>query len=77
MKSLAFVFYDPKAADCRQLSLKSENRSGTQDQESLDLVHAPARNPESSLERALAQFGATVAAGQGIEQGVGGSASAS
>ena len=75
--SNAYVFRDPKCADCRQLSSKSENRSGTQDQDILDPVHAPARNPESSLERALARFGAAVAARKGIEQDTGGTAGAS
>jgi hypothetical protein len=69
--SNAYVFCDPKSADCRQLSSKSENRSRTQDQEYLDPVHAPARNPESSLERALARFGAAVAAKKGYEQRAG------
>src|SRR5689334_19368999 len=33
--SNAYVFRDPKCAYCRQLSSKSENRSGTQDQDIL------------------------------------------
>jgi hypothetical protein len=69
--SNAYVFRDQKCADCRQLSSKSENPSGTQDQEYLDPVHARARNPEGSLERALARFGAVVAARKGIEQDAG------
>jgi Helix-turn-helix domain len=70
--SNAYVFYDPKSADRRQLCSKSENRSGTQDQDILDPIQALARNPDSLLERALARFGAAVAAKQGIEQGDGG-----
>jgi hypothetical protein len=75
--SNAYVFCDPKCADCRQLSSKSENQSGTQDQDILDPVHPPARNPESSLECALARFGAAVAAKKGLEQGTGGTAGGS
>jgi len=69
--SNAYVFCDPKSADCRRLSSKSENPTGTQDQEYLDPVQASARDPHSPLERALARFGAAVAAGQGIEQDAG------
>ena len=61
--SNAYVFRDPKCADYRKLSSKSENQSGTQDQDILDPVHPPTRNPESSLERALARFGAVVQQG--------------
>ena len=75
--SNAYVFRDPKCADCRQLSSKSEKQSGTLDQEYLDPVHPPTRNPESSLERALTRFGAVVAARTGIEQGTSGTARAS
>src|SRR5690242_21634655 len=75
--SNAYVFRDPKCADCHQLSSKSENQAGTQDQESLDPVHIPARNPDSPIERALARFGAAVAARKGIEQAIGGTARAS
>jgi len=64
--SNAYTFRDPKCAHRRQLPSKSENQAGTQDQESLDPVHARARNLESSLERALARFGAAVAASQGL-----------
>ena len=75
--SNAYVFRDPKAADRRRLSSKSENQTGTQDQEILDPVQAPARDPDSPLERALARFGAAVAAKKGIEQDTGGTAGAS
>jgi Helix-turn-helix domain len=60
--SNAYVFRDPKGADCRQLSSKSENPTGTQDQDILDPVEAPAARANGPLERALAQFGAAVAA---------------
>jgi hypothetical protein len=69
--SNAYVFRDPKGADCRQLSSKSENPTGTQDQVILDPVEAPAARAEGLLERALARFGAAVAARQGIEQDAG------
>jgi len=50
---------------------KSENPTGTQDQEYLDPVATPARNLDSGLERAFARFGAAVAAKNGSEQGAG------
>jgi hypothetical protein len=52
--SNAYVFRDPKAADCRRFSSKSENPPGTQDQDILDAVPAPAHSPDSPLETALA-----------------------
>jgi hypothetical protein len=70
--SNAYVFRDPKCADCCQLSSKSENRSGTQDQDILDPVLAPARPADGPLEHALARFRAAVAARKGIEQGTAG-----
>jgi Helix-turn-helix domain len=75
--SNAYVFRDPKGADCRRLSSKSENPTGTQDQDYLDPVQAPARDLSSPLERALARFGVAVAARQGIEQDTGSPAGAS
>ena len=63
--SNAYVFRDPQ----RQLAgvpiAKSENRSGTHDQDILDHVHAQARDPDSLLERALARFGEAVARRKG------------
>jgi hypothetical protein len=70
--SNAYVFRDPKGADCRQLSSKSENPTGTQDQDILDPVEAPAGHADGPLERALARFGAAVAARKSIEQGAAG-----
>jgi hypothetical protein len=58
--SNAYVFRDPAS--------KSENRSGTQDQDILDPVATPAPNSDSPLECALARFGAALAAKKGIEQ---------
>src|SRR5690242_3773541 len=75
--SNAYVFRDPKGADCRQLPSKSGNHPGTQNQVILGSVHAPARDPGTFLERALARFGAAVAARQGIEQDTGSPAGAS
>ena len=67
--SNAYVFRDPKPRLAAVLVSKSENPTGTQDQEILDPVHAPARRADGPLELALARFGAAVAARQGIEQG--------
>src|SRR5690348_10253646 len=64
--SNAYVFRDPKAAEQAGIPSKSENRPGTQDQDILDPVQAPARGLYSPLERALARFGAAVAARKGI-----------
>ena len=76
-RSNAYAFRDPQQQTERSSAYQSENQPGTQDQDILDPVHASARNPDSSLERALARFGAAVAARQGIEQGAGSQASAS
>jgi hypothetical protein len=70
--SNAYVFRDPQAVNSRDVPSKSENRTGTQSQDVLDPVQAPTVNPNSPLERALARFGAAVAAKNGIEQGAGG-----
>jgi hypothetical protein len=75
--SNAYVFRDPQPQLIGISASKSENPTGTQDQEYLDPVQAPARSPGSPLERALARCGAAVAARQGIEQGTGSPASAS
>jgi Helix-turn-helix domain len=70
--SNAYVFHDPKAAGFVGLASKSENQTGTQDQDILDPVQAPAQRADSPLELALARFGAAVAARNGLEQGTGG-----
>jgi hypothetical protein len=66
--SNAYVFRDPQ----QQLSgvpvSKSDQRTETSDQESSKPVPAPAIDPRSPLERALARFGAALAAKTGIEQ---------
>ena len=70
--SNAYVFSDPKTASARTgFSSKSENLPGTLDQELIPLVLAPAVDPDSPLERALARFGATLGSKDGLEQGSG------
>ena len=59
--SNAYVFRDPLARPAGVPASKSENPSGTKNQEVLDPVLAPARDPDSPLERALARFAAAVA----------------
>jgi hypothetical protein len=70
--SNAYAFRDPQAVNSRPVPSKSENPTGTQNQDVLDPVSAPAIDPNCSLERALARFGAVLAAKEGIEQGAGG-----
>jgi hypothetical protein len=66
--SNAYVFRDPHAAVSAGIPSKSENPTGTQNQDVLDPVSALAIDPNSPLERALARFGAVIAAKEGIEQ---------
>ena len=70
--SNAYVFRDPQATVSGVPASKSENRTGTPDPEILRPVQAPAVDPESPLERALARFAAAVVAKDGIEQGAAG-----
>jgi hypothetical protein len=58
--SNAYVFRDPKPLFAGISSSKSENPTGTQDQEHLDPVKPLARDPNSPLERALARFRAAI-----------------
>ena len=67
--SNAYVFRDPQAVNSPPVPSKSDNRPGTQSQEILQPLLAPARDSNSPLERALARFAAAVAGKQGIEQG--------
>ena len=67
--SNAYAFRDPQAVNSRDVPSKSENQAGTQNQDVLDPVLVPPRDPNSPLERALARFGAAVAAKKCIEQG--------
>jgi hypothetical protein len=70
--SNAYAFRDPKAAASAGIPSKSENRTGTPDQDDSRPLLAPAIDPNNPLERALARFGAAIAAKDGIEQGAGG-----
>ena len=69
--SNAYMFRDPRPQLAGAPASKSENPAGTQDQDSLDPVATLARNLDSPLQRALARFGAAVAAKNGFEQGAG------
>jgi Helix-turn-helix domain len=69
--SNAYMFRDPKPQLAGAPASKSENPTGTQDQEYLDPVATPVGNLDSPLERVLARFGAAVAAKNGSEQGAG------
>jgi hypothetical protein len=70
--SNAYTFRDPQPQLAGVPAAKSENRAGTPDQDVLDLIQRPAIDPNSPLGRALASFGAVIAAKNGIEQGAGG-----
>jgi hypothetical protein len=69
--SNAYVFTDPLKGSGGPFSCKSENPTGTQNQEILDPVLAPAPDPNSPLERALARFGTALGGKDCIEQGSG------
>ena len=58
--SNAYVFSDPKPQLAGVFACKSENPTGTQNQEVLDLPSAPTANPNSPLERALRQLRAGI-----------------
>ena len=62
--SNAYVLIDPAS--------KSDQRTGTPDQEDSKPLQAPAVDPNSPLERALARFAAAVAGKKSIEQEAGG-----
>jgi hypothetical protein len=59
--SNAYVFTDPQAAATGGFPSKSENRTGTPNQEVLDPVSRPLPDPNNPLERALARFAAAIA----------------
>jgi len=65
--SNAYVFHDPQLAGVPAST--SDQRTGTPDQEACRRTSAPPIDPSSALERALARFGAALAAKAGIEQG--------
>jgi helix-turn-helix protein len=66
--SNAYVFRDPLQGSEGVPASESENPSGTGNQDILDLVPAPPRDPNSPLERALTRFGAALGAKNCIEQ---------
>jgi Helix-turn-helix domain len=66
--SNAYAFRDPQAVNSRPVPSESGNRAGTQSQEDSKALPAPAIDPASPLERALARFAAVIAAKGGIEQ---------
>jgi hypothetical protein len=70
--SNAYVFRDPQAAIPGYPASEFGNRTRTPDQEVSLPLQAPAVDPDSPLERALARFAAALAAKEGIEQGAGG-----
>jgi hypothetical protein len=77
--SNAYVFHDPISLVSGGFRSKSDQRTGTPDQEIQDTSlagnhpTAPVENaPQTALERALARFAAAIAAKDGIEQGSGG-----
>jgi len=65
--SNAYRFLDPKAADLAGVPSKSDQRTGTSDQDVSIPVPAVSIDPRSPLERALARFGAVIAAKNSIE----------
>ena len=69
--SNAYVFTDPKVAGSGGFPSKSDQRTGTPDQELKIPLQAPAVDPASPLQRALARLSAAIAAKDGIEQGAG------
>jgi hypothetical protein len=70
--SNAYVFHDPQPQLAGVPAAKSENPTGTQNQEVSYPVSRPLPAPDSPLERALARFAAALATEAGIEQGAGG-----
>jgi hypothetical protein len=56
------VFVDPQQRPAGVFASKSENPSGTQNQEILDPILAATAAPDSPLERALQRFGAVIQA---------------
>jgi len=70
--SNAYAFIDTKPQLAGWDASKSGNQSGTKNQDVLSVVPTAPCDPDGPLERALARFGAVVAAGKhGIEQGDG------
>jgi hypothetical protein len=69
--SNAYAFRDPKTAVSDSFASKSDQRTGTPNQELSKPVPVPAIDPMSPLERALARFAAAFAAKDGIEKPAG------
>ena len=69
--SNAYVFRDPQLQPAGVPASKFRNRVGTLNQEIQSSIPAPASDPDRPLERALARFGAAVAAKDRIEQAAG------
>jgi hypothetical protein len=67
--SNAYVFSDPKPQLAGVLTCKSENRSGTQNQDILPSVPVPALDLDHPMERALCQLRACIDRSMAIEQG--------
>jgi hypothetical protein len=70
--SNCYQFRDLQAQLAGVPASKSDQRTGTPDQEISIPSLAPAVDPASLLERALARLGTVLAAKEGIEQGAGG-----
>jgi Helix-turn-helix domain len=69
--SNAYAFRDPQSQLMGVPASKSDQRTGTSDQEVSRYVAEPARDADSALERALARFAAAIAAKDGIEHAAG------
>ena len=67
--SNAYQFIDPQAERNRGIPSECKNPPGTQDQDVSKPLQAPAIDPNSAVERALARLGTALAAKEGIEQG--------
>jgi hypothetical protein len=60
--SNCYRFVDPKTAELAGVPSKSDQRTGTPDQEASKPLMAPVVDLNSAMERALARLGATIAA---------------
>jgi hypothetical protein len=67
--SNAYQFCDPQPQLAGVSASEFRNPAGTQNQEISKSVVAPAHDPNSPLERALARLGAVISAKNGIEDG--------
>ena len=61
-RSNAYVLIDPQQRVSRPSATESDQRTGTPNQGIQETLQAPAIDPNSPLERALARLGATIAA---------------